>query len=138
VPGTKPGGPIAAAWASFQFLGVDGFRTKARAAYDARVQLEAGVRAIDGLTVVGDPEVTLCAIAAAEGADVDVFAVMDALAARGWHMDRQSPPDSLHASCSPQHEGAIVDELLADLRKAVTALRGERLRDRSTDYAALE
>jgi glutamate/tyrosine decarboxylase-like PLP-dependent enzyme len=138
VPGTKPGGPIAAAWASFQFLGVDGFRAKARAAYDARVQLERGVRAIPGLTVVGEPEVTLCAIAAADASDVDVFAVMDALARRGWHLDRQSPPDSLHASCSPQHNGQIVDEFLVDLQDTVMALGGHRLDDRSTDYAALE
>jgi sphinganine-1-phosphate aldolase len=138
VPGTKPGGPIAAAWASFQFLGVDGFREKARAAHQARVQLEAGVRAIAGLTVVAEPEVTLCAIAAAEGSGLDVFAVMDALAVKGWHLDRQSPPDSLHASCSPQHEGRIVDELLTDLRATVEAIGGRRVEDRSTDYASLE
>ena len=31
---------------------------------------------------------------------LDVFAVMDVLAARGWHLDRQRPPDSIHATVS--------------------------------------
>ncbi len=52
--GTKPGGPIAAAWASLQVNGVEGFRRLARAAYDVRAGLEAGVRAIPGLTVLGN------------------------------------------------------------------------------------
>ncbi len=95
--GTKPGGPIAAAWASLQLNGIDGFCRHARAAYDVRAGLEAGVRAIPGLTVLGQPEVTLCAISASDGSDVDVFAVADALWQSGWHLDRQAPPDSLHA-----------------------------------------
>jgi sphinganine-1-phosphate aldolase len=136
IAGTKPGGPIAAAWASFHLLGVDGFRAKARAAYEARVQLEEGARAIPGLTVVGQPEVTLCAIAGEDG--VDVFAVMDVLAKEGWHLDRQTPPDSIHASCSPKHRGRIVDELVAAMRAAVDELGGTRAASRATDYASLE
>lgn len=139
--GTKPGGPIAAAWASFQYLGVDGFTEKATQAFRARERLEAGVRAIEGLTVVGSPEVTLLAITAdvESPVAVDPFFVGDGLTARGWHLDRQSPPDSLHATCAPiQDTGTIMDDFLQDLREVVAAVGTKRADDRSTNYAALE
>ena len=136
--GTKPGGPIAAAWASFQLNGIDGFRRRARAAYDVRAGLETGVRAVPGLTVLGQPEVTLCAISAGEGSDVDVFAVADALWERGWHLDRQGPPDSLHATCTPVQASPVLDEFLADLGDIVAQLGGTRTDDRSTNYAVME
>ena len=69
--------------------------------------------------------------------DVDVFMVHDELTRRGWHLDRQGPPDSLHATCTPVHD-RIIDELLADLRDSVELARGERTDDRSTSYAKME
>jgi hypothetical protein len=43
---------------------------------------------------------------------------------RGWRIDRQQAPPSLHLTISPAHD-AIVDRLLEDLR-AATRARGER------------
>lgn len=139
--GTKPGGPIAAAWASFQYLGIEGFVEKATQAFRARQRLEAGVRAVEGLTVLGEPEVTLLAITADPGSAVavDPFLVGDGLSARGWHLDRQSPPDSLHATCAPvQDTGTILDEFFRDLAEVVAAVGVARAEDRSTNYAVLD
>jgi sphinganine-1-phosphate aldolase len=139
--GTKPGGPIAAAWASFQYLGVEGFVEKATMAWRARARLEEIVRATEGLTVVGAPEVTLAAIAADEASTVavDPFLVGDALSARGWHLDRQGPPESLHASCAPLHDtGSILDDFATDLAAVVAEVGTSRTDDRSTKYAVLE
>ena len=76
-----------------------------------------------------------CVAMAADGPGVDVFAVGDALAARGWHLDRQTPPDSLHATVS-QGNAATMDAYLADLAAAVAAQATTA--DRSTSYATLE
>ena len=136
--GTKPGGPIAAAWAAFQYLGEDGYRRLCDDAFTARERFATGVRAIPGLAIVGEPEVTLAAItASASGPHVDVYALNDELSRRGWHLDRQGPPDSLHATCMPVHLG-VMEEFLADLRGAVTAMTGVQADDRSTTYAAVE
>ena len=136
--GTKPGGPIAAAWASLQFLGHDGFRRLAEAAFHARERFVAGVRATEGLAIVGEPEVTLAAITAADDR-VDVFAVGDELFRRGWHLDRQSPPESLHATITAGHATAtVLDDFFADLRGSVATVAGVRTDDRSTNYASLE
>jgi glutamate/tyrosine decarboxylase-like PLP-dependent enzyme len=131
--GTKPGGPIAAGWAVFQYLGVAGYERLVAQAVRARERMEAGVRAVPGLTVLGQPDATLLAIAGSD--DVDVFAVDDGLVQRGWRLDRQGPPDSLHATLTPIQE-ATVDAFLADLR-AVAATAGSAA-DRSTNYAKTE
>lgn len=137
--GTKPGGPIAAGWAVFRYLGVEGYERLVRQAVAARERMEAGVRSVPGLTVLGRPDATLLAIAAdgSDGAAVDPFAVDVALAARGWRLDRQGPPDSLHATVTPIQE-ATVDAFVADLREVATSVAGAAAADRSTNYAKTE
>jgi glutamate/tyrosine decarboxylase-like PLP-dependent enzyme len=136
--GTKPGGPIAAAWAALQFLGEEGYCRLSEDAFTARERFVAGVRATPGLGIVGEPEVTLAAITASDaGPVVDVFALGDELFGRGWHLDRQGPPDSLHATCMPNHL-PVIDEFLTDLRDSVAVITGSSTDDRSTNYAVLE
>jgi len=70
---------------------------------------------------------------------VDTFALGDALAERGgWYFDRQTPPDSLHATVHAGHLAAI-DELCADLVDAAAELSrtGDRAADRSTRYGTV-
>ena len=73
--------------------------------------------------------------AATTGQTVDVFAAHSELESRGWYLDRQGPPDSLHVTCMPVHLD-VIDEFIADLRDAVRM--GARADDRSTTYAAME
>lgn len=136
--GTKPGGPIAASYATMRYLGTEGFVAKASAAFRARERLVAAIADIPELVVLGEPEVTLCAITGARD-DVDAFALGDALSARGWHLDRQAPPDSLHASCAPVHDtGTVLEEFVTDLRAALDDIGATRAEDRSTNYAVME
>jgi hypothetical protein len=95
------------------------------------------VRAVPGLAVRGEPDATLLAFGAEDPAALDVFAVADALAAKGWYLDRQTPPDSLHATVTAGHAESV-DELVADLAEAVAEVGGGRTADRSTTYATLE
>lgn len=135
--GTRPALPMACAWAILHHLGVEGYCALTRTTIETRVKLVDGVRAIPGLTVLGEPEAQLVAIAAEDPEVLDVFAVGDALAARGWFHDRQKPPDTLHATVSAGN-APVIDEYLADLRVCVAEVGGERLADRSTNYATLE
>jgi glutamate/tyrosine decarboxylase-like PLP-dependent enzyme len=135
--GSKPAGPIAAAWAVLHYLGEAGYLRLTEITLDASRRLVDGVRAVPGLAVLGEPEAQCVAITADDGSTVDVFAVMDALAARGWQLDRQGPPDSLHATVSAGTAPAV-DEFLADLRATVDEVGTDRTDDRSTEYAPLE
>ncbi|HET6773986.1 MAG TPA: aminotransferase class V-fold PLP-dependent enzyme [Acidimicrobiales bacterium] len=125
--GTRPAAPIAAAWATINHLGLEGYLRLAGQVRDASARLRAGVEAIDGVTVTGDPVPGVLEIAAAPpdpgaGApEVDMSAVGDVMDDRGWHLDRQQ--GGLHAIVSPSH-GEVADRFVADLADAV-ATHGE-------------
>jgi sphinganine-1-phosphate aldolase len=97
--GSRPGMPMATAWAVMHHLGLDGYRRLTKLVIETRERMVEGIRAIEGLRVLGEPEAHLLAMAAAPGGP-DVFALGDALLARGWVHDRQGPPDSLHSTVS--------------------------------------
>lgn len=118
--GTKPAAPIGAAWAVLQFLGEEGYMRLAAQTMDATKRLIAGVRALDGVHVWGEPDMTVVAIGSSKH---DIFAIGDALNAKGWHFDRQDNPPALHLMASPRH-ALVVDEFLADLRSAVEGNAG--------------
>ncbi|HWE67672.1 MAG TPA: aminotransferase class V-fold PLP-dependent enzyme [Acidimicrobiales bacterium] len=131
--GTRPAGPIAAAWAALMHLGTEGYLELTRTAHDAALALRAGIESIDGLAVRGDPPATVMAFGAEDPAALDIFAVGEQLAAEGWYLDRQTNPDSLHATV---HAGsaATVPYLVEDLRRMVNAVGSQRTEDRSTTY----
>ena len=134
--GTKAAGPIAAAWAVTHFLGESGYMRLVKKTMEATQRLIEGVESIPGLQVLGEPDAHLVAIAAINPDEIDIFAVMDALSAGGWHLDRQRPPDSIHATVSAGTAGAIGD-FLSDLRSAVILVGSSRTDDRSTNYAPI-
>jgi len=117
--GTRPGGVIAAAWAVMTYLGEDGYLRIARAVMDARDELKAGVEAIPGLKILSNPDISVMAIASD---DLDVYLVADELSVRGWHLDRQQFPPSLHMTLHYGHQD-IPDAFLQDLRASVEAVR---------------
>lgn len=137
--GTRPGGPIAAAWAVMQHLGVDGYQHHARRAFDAAQKLAASINKIEGLTVWGTPQATLVGWGADPNASVpvDIFAVGDELARRDWFCDRQTPPDSLHCSVNSVH-GDVINEFISDISSSVEATRGAQASNRSAQYGTLE
>ena len=118
VLGTKGGGSMAAAWAVMHHLGNDGYLRVTKAARAACLELAAAVAAVPQLLVRAHPDATLLAFGAADEAEVDIYAVADALWRRGWYVDRQGPPPSLHCTVSVVHDGKI-GEFVADLRASI-------------------
>lgn len=113
--GTKSGGPMAAAWAVLRYLGDDGYRDLTMRARQAALHLADSVDAHPDLVLRARPDSTLLSF----GSDrVDPFAIADSLAARGWYVDRQSPPPSLHCTVNAVHD-QVIDEFVADLTVAV-------------------
>jgi hypothetical protein len=87
------------------------------------------------VTIVGEPDAHLFAIA---GDGLDAFALGDALHARGgWHLDRQGPPDSLHATVSAGN-APVVEEFITDLRACAAEIGSRHANDRTTNYATME
>ena len=138
--GTRPGGPIAAGWAVLHHLGEDGYLRLADDAFRAATALRDAIDAGPGIAVRGTPDATVFAFGGLDGPHgVDTFALGDALADRGgWFFDRQTPPDSLHATVHAGHL-AVVDDLCLDLAAATDELlrTGARAVDRGTTYGTV-
>jgi sphinganine-1-phosphate aldolase len=115
--GTRPGGPIAAAWAALQTMGEAGYLDLTARAIEAADRLRAGISTIPGLALLGRPDATIVAYTGDE-----IFALADRLEARGWSVDRQHRPTSIHLTVTANH-AAIVDEYLADLHACVAEVR---------------
>ena len=119
--GSRPGGAIAAAWAVLHYLGEDGYTRLARTVMETARGLMDGINAIDGLRVMGKPDASIFSFAS-DG--VDIYAVADAMDAKGWHLDRQQMPPKLHLVVTPAHE-EIADTFLADLEAATSSVARE-------------
>jgi glutamate/tyrosine decarboxylase-like PLP-dependent enzyme len=131
--GSKPAGPLAAAWAIVEALGVDGFeRLTARAAH-ATAALVAAVDGIEGLRVVGEPTGPLFAVATDErmppARRVDPHHWADAATAAGWRIQLQPGlgqaggdplPRTAHLTVTP-----VTDTVLADLVPALVRAADE-------------
>ncbi|MGD2073381.1 MAG: aspartate aminotransferase family protein [Gammaproteobacteria bacterium] len=113
--GTRPGGAVAAAWASIMALGQEGYVQTARRTMDAANALMEGIAALPGLFVVGKPVMSVFAFGAD---DIDVFALADHLDTQGWRVNRQNHPRSLHMVATANHLTAV-PRFLHDLEAAV-------------------
>jgi glutamate/tyrosine decarboxylase-like PLP-dependent enzyme len=129
MPGTRPGGPIAAAWAAMQSLGERGYEDLTRRALAAADALRAGISAIPELSVLGRSQATIVSYGAKDRA-VDVYAVADRMEARGWTIDRQQRPPSVHLTVTANH-AALVAPYLDDLRSSIAEVKSDPSLQRS-------
>ncbi|MEZ5652381.1 MAG: aminotransferase class V-fold PLP-dependent enzyme [Burkholderiaceae bacterium] len=121
VVGTRPAGGVAGAWAVLRHLGAAGYREIARELMAGVDRYRAGVAAIPGLNVLGDPEL---AIVAVQSNVVDVFAVAARLQVRQWVPGLLRRPPALHRMMSMLHVQSM-DDYLADLEAAVSEERAD-------------
>lgn len=139
--GSKSAGPLAAAWAIVQRLGVDGFAELAGRTLDATDALRDTVDGIRGLRVVGDPAGSLFSVAVDEsvpaGERVDPHHWADAARARGWVLQPQPGstqadgsrlPATTHLTVTPV-TATVLAQLTAALVAAADDVRGEPAAD---------
>jgi glutamate/tyrosine decarboxylase-like PLP-dependent enzyme len=122
--GSRAGGPVAAAWALMNYLGEEGYLHIADTVMKTTKYLQESIRAIPGLSVLSDPEMSVFAIASHK---MDVNEIADELELRGWHLDRQHFPTCLHMTVNYMH-AAVVDEFLDDLAAVAGVVRKPSLR----------
>jgi sphinganine-1-phosphate aldolase len=111
--GTRGGVPIAEAWTAVRHLGAEGYLRLAGTVRDTTRRFQAGITAIDGLDITGDPDLSVFEFGSST---LDIGGVGDAMDDRGWHLDRQQ--GGLHVMLSPGH-AAVADRFLADLAASV-------------------
>jgi glutamate/tyrosine decarboxylase-like PLP-dependent enzyme len=120
---TKSGGPMAGSWAILNYLGEEGYFHIIRTVQEATEKLIAGINAIDGLYVLGKPDMCMFSFASDV---INVYQLTDEMHKRGWYLQGQfsTPltPRNLHISVS-YGTTPNVDALLKDLRECVEIVK---------------
>lgn len=113
--GTRPGGLIAAAWTALMSLGDEGYTALVRKTMDGVGEIIRGIRAIPGLEIIGKPDMSVFSFISERD---NIFGIADRMEEKGWWINRQNNPESLHMIVTPNHLQAI-DNFLEDLRASV-------------------
>ena len=116
-PGTRPGGAIAAAWATLKKFGEDGYIEQAKKTIKIAKEWRAAISEIPELEILGNPKATLHSFRSIDKS-VDIYAIADILIEKGWFFDRQQYPASIHMTMMPSHENTK-DDFIKDLKDAV-------------------
>lgn len=118
--GSRPGGLIAAAWATLLTMGEQGYLEATRRILETADTIKRGIRAIPELRVLGEP---LFVIAFASDT-VNIYQVMEQLSARGWNLNGLHKPSAVHLCVTLRHtQPGVAERFLEDLRAAVDHVR---------------
>ncbi len=120
---SRTGGPVAAAWAMFRHLGHEGYERAALATHESAQRMLEGIEAIDGVEVLGDPEMCMFTLGSET---INVFELDDEMRGRGWRLLPQfacgGSPANLHVSVGVSNV-EHTEAFLEDLAGAVAALK---------------
>ncbi len=117
LPGSRPGAPIAAAWATLKYMGKEGYLAETKKIIEVKEKLIKGINAIEGIEVVGNPTASIVCYKAKDPS-FSIFAVSDQLEKKGWYADKHAVPESIHLTVMGIHKKSV-DEYLFDLAEAV-------------------
>lgn len=117
--GTRPGGPIAAAWAVMNYLGEEGYKSLAEVILRITGHLVEGVGAISDIGVCNEVDLNIVTI----GSDsLDIANVAAGMHGLRWHTHLGGDPPTMHFMVNPVHE-PFIDAYLRDLEEVVCAVR---------------
>ncbi|MDP6392064.1 MAG: aminotransferase class V-fold PLP-dependent enzyme [Arenicellales bacterium] len=131
--GSRSAGGPASAWAVMHYLGEAGYRKIVSEILAARDRLIGGIESIAGLRVLGEPDAYLVAVTSDE---IDILAVDDFMAERGWTGGQLKRPPAIHLFLDRSNMISI-DHYLNDLADAAGRVRaGERADPRAAQVYA--
>jgi sphinganine-1-phosphate aldolase len=122
--GSRPGALSATAWAAMVSIGESGYTDAASRILRTGAEIKAGVAAIAGLMVLGDPLWVIAFAADPADPDVDIYQVMENMSKRGWSLNGLQRPAAVHLAVTLRHtQPGVADRFLADLRASVGQVR---------------
>lgn len=114
--GSRSSGLLAATWASMVANGRAGYLAKAKKIFEAAFAMQEAVRSHPSLRMNGSP--TYCFSFTSD--EYDVYHVNDFMRTRGWRLNGQQFPNSLHmAVTGPQTQDGVAEAFATDLADAV-------------------
>ncbi len=120
--GSKSAAAMGAAWALIQHLGREGYRERVVSMGSATQALVAEIDTLDGVEMVGRPDMNLFAFRTTDG---DLWELADRLTECGWHVQPTyamgRSPAHIHLTLDPGN-AARAEAFAADLKTCLTDL----------------
>ncbi|XP_027714171.1 sphingosine-1-phosphate lyase 1 isoform X2 [Vombatus ursinus] len=120
IAGSRPGGIIAACWATLMHMGENGYVEATKSIIRTARFLKSELEKIKGIFVFGNPQVSVIALGSH---DFDIFRLSNLMTAKGWNLNILQFPSSIHFCITLLHTRPKVSMLfLKDVRESVTQI----------------
>lgn len=120
IAGSRPGGIIAACWATMMHMGENGYVDATRKVVQIARKISAGISKIKGVFVFGNPEVSVVALGSD---DFDIFRLSNALTAKGWNLNTLQFPSSIHICVTMLHtQSGVAEQFINDVKQEVAII----------------
>jgi len=138
ITSAKSGGPMAAAWAVFKYMGDHGYMEIVREVMEATQLMIDGVSRIDGLRVLGKPD--MCMFALTSTTDkINVYHLAEEMKKSGWYLQpqfaRENSPANLHISLN-RSTVPWAKAFLRDFEKTVAEIKHREVDRQTLDLQA--
>jgi glutamate/tyrosine decarboxylase-like PLP-dependent enzyme len=130
IAGSRPAGAVAGAWAVMRHLGRSGYRSLTEQTLAGKRSIIEALETVDGIALCGTPEGGVVGYRGA--GDLDMHAVRDGLAARGWQVAALLDPPGFQMLLN-RYSGSIAEELANDLRTTINEVRAGTMSARRTE-----
>jgi len=122
VLGSRPGGPVAATWASMIRHGQEGYVESCKLIVGAAKKAARAIESMNGLQLVGRPDVSVVAWNTTKESSFNCYALHDYLKkTHGWDTATLQNPPGIHMAFT-RPTALNVDTFIDDLRSATATL----------------
>ncbi|XP_065344894.1 sphingosine-1-phosphate lyase [Cloeon dipterum] len=120
VSGSRPGGNIAACWATMLRFGMEGYVEATKKIIEVARRIENEVNALDGVFVFGKPATSVVAI----GSDkFHVYHLLEGLTKKGWNLNPLQSPPAVHIAVTHMlTRPGVADRFIDDVKTIVQDL----------------
>ncbi|CAD5228818.1 unnamed protein product [Bursaphelenchus okinawaensis] len=133
--GSRAGLNIALTWATLIYFGRDQYSRRAKEILEFARYFSYRVPLIPGLKLVGSPDVSVVAFRSDE---YNIYAVGDALNAKGWNLNALQMPDAIHFCLTyNQARKEVIDKFLQDLKTICAEVSSRPDKGGKSDTAAI-
>ena len=113
--GSRPGGIVAACWAALISYGHQGYVDATRSIIQTTQYIVNGLRNIDGIKIIGEPDVMVVAFGSD---DFNVYGLSDGMKKRGWNLNVLQFPSCIHLCVTLLHtQKGVADKFVNDIKE---------------------
>ncbi|XP_063814863.1 sphingosine-1-phosphate lyase 1 [Pseudophryne corroboree] len=120
IAGSRPGGIIAACWATMMHIGENGYVEATKNIINTAQLIRKELQKIKEIFIFGNPEVSVIAL----GSDVfDIYRLSNSLTAKGWNLNTLQFPSSIHICLTLLHtKPGIAQSFVKDVQDSVSEI----------------